>query len=134
MSTGTYRTPAAQLWRRLWRYVGPHKGKLVAVVLLNAAAAFADVFSFTLLIPFLNALFKSDQLLPATGTIGQVLQATIGFLLDEQHGDFIRTHFHVNPHDMEQHDIVLNTGRLSIHECAEVIRGALDVRGAFAKR
>ncbi|MBL0937433.1 MAG: ABC transporter ATP-binding protein [Gemmatimonadaceae bacterium] len=84
MSTGTYRTPASQLWRRLWRYVGPHKGKLVAVVLLNAAAAFADVFSFTLLIPFLNALFKSDQLLPASGTIGQVLQATIGFLLDEQ--------------------------------------------------
>lgn len=84
MSTGTYRTPAAQLWRRLWRFVGPHKGKLVAVVLLNAAAAFADVFSFTLLIPFLNALFEADSLLPATGTVGRVLDATIGFLLDEQ--------------------------------------------------
>ncbi|WP_291156229.1 ABC transporter ATP-binding protein [Gemmatimonas sp. UBA7669] len=84
MSTGTYRTPASQLWRRLWRFVGPHKGKLVAVVLLNAAAAFADVFSFTLLIPFLNALFEADSLLPATGTVGRVLDATIGFLLDEQ--------------------------------------------------
>lgn len=84
MSTGTYRTPASQLWRRLWRFVGPHKGKLVAVVLLNAAAAFADVFSFTLLIPFLNALFEADSLLPASGTVGRVLDATIGFLLDEQ--------------------------------------------------
>jgi len=84
VSTGTYRTPASQLWRRLWRFVGPHKGKLFAVVLLNAAAAFADVFSFTLLIPFLNALFEADSLLPATGTVGRVLDATIGFLLDEQ--------------------------------------------------
>lgn len=83
-TTGTHRTPAASLWRRLWRFVGPHKGKLVAVVALNAAAAIADVFSFTLLVPFFNAFFKSDSLLPATGTIGQVLNATIGFLLDEQ--------------------------------------------------
>lgn len=83
-TTGTHRTPAASLWRRLWRFVGPHKGKLVAVVALNAAAAVADVFSFTLLVPFFNAFFKSDSLLPATGTIGQVLNATIGFLLDEQ--------------------------------------------------
>jgi cytidylate kinase len=54
--------------------------------------------------------------------------------LDEQHGDFIRTHFHVNPHDMEQYDVVLNTGRLSIHECAEVIREALVAKGAVAGR
>jgi cytidylate kinase len=54
--------------------------------------------------------------------------------LDEQHGDFIRTHFHVNPHDMEQYDVVLNTGRLSIHECAQVIRAALEIRRAFAGR
>ena len=72
------------LWRRLWRFVGPHKGKLVVVVLLNAAAAFADVFSFALLVPFFNAFFKADQLLPASGTIGRVLDATIGFLLNEQ--------------------------------------------------
>jgi subfamily B ATP-binding cassette protein MsbA len=56
----------------------------VVVVLLNAAAAFADVFSFALLVPFFNAFFKADQLLPASGTIGRVLDATIGFLLNEQ--------------------------------------------------
>lgn len=82
-TTGTHRTPTAQLWRRLWRFVGPHKGKLVAVVVLNAAAAVADVFSFTLLVPFFNAFFKADSLLPQSGTIGRVLTATIGFLLDE---------------------------------------------------
>lgn len=82
--TGTFRAPPSLLWRRLWRFVGPHKGKLFAVVVLNAAAAVADVFSFTLLVPFFNAFFKTDQLLPSTGTIGRMLNATIGFLLDEQ--------------------------------------------------
>lgn len=82
--TGGHRTPAPVLWRRLWRFVGPHKGKLWLVVLLNALAAFADVFSFTLLVPFFNAFFKSEQLIPATGTIGRVLDTTIGFLLDER--------------------------------------------------
>jgi subfamily B ATP-binding cassette protein MsbA len=82
-ATGSYRTPGRLLWRRLWRFVVPHKGKLFLVVLFNALAAFADVFSFTLLVPFFNAFFKSDSLLPQTGTIGRVLNATIGFLLDE---------------------------------------------------
>jgi subfamily B ATP-binding cassette protein MsbA len=83
MATGSYRTAGPVLWRRLWRFVGPHKGKLVLVVLLNAFAAFFDVFSFTLLVPFFNAFFKADSLLPQSGTIGRVLNATIGFLLDE---------------------------------------------------
>lgn len=83
-TTGSYRTPGPQLWRRLWRFVGPHKGKLVLVVVLNALAAFADVFSFTLLVPFFNAFFKAESLLPSSGTIGRLLNATIGFLLDEQ--------------------------------------------------
>ncbi len=82
--TGGLRAPASHLWRRLWEFVNPHRGKLVAVVLLNAAAAVADVFSFTLLIPFFNAIFKTDQLLPTTGTIGTILEITIGFLLNEQ--------------------------------------------------
>jgi len=82
--TGSHRTPGPLLWRRLWRFVGPHKGKLVLVVVLNALAAFADVFSFTLLVPFFNAFFKAESLLPSSGTIGRLLNASIGFLLDEQ--------------------------------------------------
>ncbi|MBC8088311.1 MAG: ABC transporter ATP-binding protein, partial [Phycisphaerae bacterium] len=37
--------------------------------------------SFTLLIPFLQALFGQQNLLPTSGIIGDVLQATIGFLI-----------------------------------------------------
>ena len=80
--SSSLRTPAPVLWRRLWRFVAPHKGKLVAVVVLNATAAVADVFSFTLLVPFFNALFGLEQLLPAKGAIGELLNTSIGFLLD----------------------------------------------------
>lgn len=76
-------TPS-RLWRRLWEFVRPHKAKMVVVVVLNALAAVADVFSFTLLVPFFNAFFKNDQLLPSSGAIGRILDVTIGFLLDEQ--------------------------------------------------
>jgi len=63
-TTGTFKVPAPQLWRRLWAFVRPHRGKLVGVVVLNAVAAVADVFSFTLLIPFLNALFNKPDIIP----------------------------------------------------------------------
>jgi subfamily B ATP-binding cassette protein MsbA len=79
--TGSYRVPSRRLWGRLWTFVRPHQLKLVAVVLLNAVAAVADVFSFTLLIPFLNALFGKANILPATGLIRDVLSGTIGALL-----------------------------------------------------
>ncbi len=79
--TGSYRVPAPRLWGRLWSFVRPHRAKLVGVVSLNAVAAIADVFSFTLLIPFLNALFGKSQIIPATGMIGEILSATIGVLL-----------------------------------------------------
>jgi subfamily B ATP-binding cassette protein MsbA len=72
----------AGAWRRLWRFVGPHRGHLGMVVALNAVAAVADVFSFTLLIPFFNALFGADQLIPGTGAVTRLLAATVGALLD----------------------------------------------------
>jgi ATP-binding cassette, subfamily B, bacterial MsbA len=80
--TGSLRVQGSQLWRRLWRFVGPHRGKLYAVVGLNIAAAIADVFSFTLLIPFLNALFNEPALISGTGIIQRALAATVGLLLD----------------------------------------------------
>lgn len=82
--SGAFRTPPARLWRRLWTFVRPHKAKLFGVVTLNAVAAITDVFSFTLLVPFFNALFKNEQLLPTSGAIGRILEVTIGYLLDEQ--------------------------------------------------
>jgi subfamily B ATP-binding cassette protein MsbA len=81
-TTGSFRASAPKLWGRLWRFVRPHRLKLLAVVGLNAVAAVADVFSFTLLIPFLNALFGKANVLPASGLISDVLNATIGALLE----------------------------------------------------
>ncbi len=80
-TTGSHRVPTTQLWGRLWTFVRPHRGKLAGVVALNAVAAIADVFSFTLLIPFLNALFDKADIIPPTGFIGKLLNATIGMLL-----------------------------------------------------
>ena len=80
-TTGAHRVPTTQLWARLWTFVRPHRGKLAGVVALNAVAAIADVFSFTLLIPFLNALFDKADIIPPTGFIGKLLNATIGALL-----------------------------------------------------
>ncbi|MCC6245913.1 MAG: ABC transporter ATP-binding protein, partial [Gemmatimonadaceae bacterium] len=79
--TGTHRVPVRSVWGRLWTVVRPHRLKLFGVVLLNAVAAIADVFSFTLLIPFLNALFGKADFLPTSGIIRDVLSNTIGALL-----------------------------------------------------
>ncbi len=73
--------PSPKLWGRLWTFVRPHQAKLIAVVVLNAIAAIADVFSFTLLIPFLNALFGKSQIIPASGLVAELLNTTIGALL-----------------------------------------------------
>jgi subfamily B ATP-binding cassette protein MsbA len=70
------------LWSRLWGFVRPHRAKLVGVVVLNLLAAVFDVFSFTLLIPFLNALFEQPQLIPGNKVVSAILNTTIGFLLD----------------------------------------------------
>lgn len=79
--TGTHRVPVRGVWGRLWAVVRPHRLKLVGVVALNGVAAIADVFSFTLLIPFLNALFGKADFLPTSGAIRSVLSSTIGALL-----------------------------------------------------
>ena len=70
------------LWGRLWAFVRPHRSKLVGVVSLNLLAAVFDVFSFTLLIPFLNALFEQPQLIPSNKVVSAILGTTIGFLLN----------------------------------------------------
>ena len=80
--TGTHRVPTSNLWRRLWSFVKPHRGKLVAVVVLNVLAAVFDVFSLGLLIPFFNALFDQPSLIPDTGNVSRILEFTIGSLLD----------------------------------------------------
>ena len=67
------------MYRRLLPFLRPHFWRMIATVVCNLGAAVVDVFSLTLLIPFLNALFG----MPATtGAISRVQDAIIGRFLD----------------------------------------------------
>ena len=71
------------MYRRLLRYLRPHWWRMTGNVLSNVVAAALGAFSFTLLIPFLNALFTKQSLLPrAAGWISNVQARTIGIFLD----------------------------------------------------
>ena len=68
------------MYRRLLSFLRPHRWRMAGTVACNIAAAVLDVFSFTLLIPFLDRLF--DQ--PPRGTpISAIHERIIGSLLDE---------------------------------------------------
>jgi subfamily B ATP-binding cassette protein MsbA len=70
------------MYRRLLRFLRPHGWRMAATVAANVGAAILDVFTFTLLIPFLNALFKLPPLPSGAGLVGDALNATVGALLD----------------------------------------------------
>jgi subfamily B ATP-binding cassette protein MsbA len=54
------------MYRRLLRYLRPHSWRMVGTISCSVVAAALDVFSFTLLVPFLNALFGAASLIPTT--------------------------------------------------------------------
>lgn len=71
------------IYRRLLRFLRPHQWRMAGNVSCNIIAAGLDAFSFTLLIPFLNALFKQAYLLPkASGWIAEIQSRTVGAFLD----------------------------------------------------
>ena len=49
-----------QFWKVLKRFAAPYKGYLAGSVILNLFSAVFNIFSFALLIPILNILFKMD--------------------------------------------------------------------------
>ena len=49
-----------QFWKVLKRFAAPYKGFLAGSVILNLFSAIFNIFSFALLIPILNILFKMD--------------------------------------------------------------------------
>ena len=55
---------------------------MAATVACNIGAALLDVFSFTLLIPFLNALFDQPPVSSRPGLVNELLAWTVGQLLD----------------------------------------------------
>jgi len=66
------------MYGRLLRFVRPHAGRMVGTVACNIGAAILDVFSFTLLIPFLDAIFGTQT---QSGPINQLQQRLIGAFL-----------------------------------------------------
>ncbi|MEX2152853.1 MAG: ABC transporter transmembrane domain-containing protein, partial [Gemmatimonadaceae bacterium] len=71
------------LYRRLFRFLRPHGWRMAAAIASNIVASVLDAFAFTLLIPFLNALFERPSLIPGNlGLIAELQQRTLGALLD----------------------------------------------------
>jgi subfamily B ATP-binding cassette protein MsbA len=72
------------MYRRLLAFARPHSWRMAATVACNIAAAVLDVFSLTLLIPFLDRLFNQ----PASDSkIKQLQDLVFGRLLDGQSPD-----------------------------------------------
>jgi ATP-binding cassette, subfamily B, bacterial MsbA len=72
------------IYRRLLPFLRPHAWRMAGAIACSVLAAAFDAFSFTLLIPFLNALFGLSTLLPVHQSwLTHFLQLTIGSLLDQ---------------------------------------------------
>ena len=69
------------MYRRLLGFLRPHVWRLSGNVISSVVAAVLDAFMFTLLIPFLNALFDKPALTPA-GWLGDLQQRLIGQFLN----------------------------------------------------
>jgi ABC-type multidrug transport system fused ATPase/permease subunit len=81
--TGEMRAAAPlRVYPRLLRFLRPHTWRLGLTVVTNIGAAVLDVFSFTLLIPFLGALFGEPPIVDRPGLVNDVLSLTVGWFLD----------------------------------------------------
>ena len=72
------------MYRRLLTFLRPHWWRMAGNIIASIVAAVLDAFMFTLLIPFLNQLFKRPDILPA-GWIGDMQRRLIGQFLDPSH-------------------------------------------------
>ena len=64
--------------RRLLPFLRPHAWRMVATIASNLIAAFLDVFSLALLLPFLTVLFGADGMVGGTAVTGVVSTASHG--------------------------------------------------------
>lgn len=69
--------------RRLFRYLGPFRGRFVLAFALSAFASTLDVFSFVLVIPLLQSLFGTGQVLGADSAnlVERALEWAVGDLV-----------------------------------------------------
>jgi ATP-binding cassette, subfamily B, bacterial MsbA len=70
-------------YRRLFGFLRPHSWRMTAAISSSIIASVLDAFLFTLLIPFLNALFEQPDLIPpGMGFITRLQRQLIGAFLD----------------------------------------------------
>lgn len=65
------------MYRRLLVFLRPHTWRMSATIACNIGAALLDVFSFTLLIPFLDALFGTQTI----GRVTKIQEQIVGAFL-----------------------------------------------------
>jgi ATP-binding cassette, subfamily B, bacterial MsbA len=71
------------MYRRLLAFVRPHGWRMLGTVVASVIAALLDAYAFTLLIPFLNALFDLPSLIPPDkGLLTAIQQFSIGWLIE----------------------------------------------------
>ncbi len=70
------------VYRRLYPFLRPHRGRMAGAIGANMLAAVLDGFTLALLIPFLNTLFDQAPLPLGGSGLSNLLRSTIGLLLD----------------------------------------------------
>ncbi len=70
------------VYRRLYPFLRPHRGRMAGAIGANMVAAVLDGFTLALLIPFLNTLFDQAPLPLGGSGLSNLLRSTIGLLLD----------------------------------------------------
>ena len=71
-----------RLYRRLFAFLRPHVWRMAGNIAANFIGAALDGYSFALLIPFLDELFRQPPIPLGKGWVNTFLHATIGRLLD----------------------------------------------------
>jgi ABC-type multidrug transport system fused ATPase/permease subunit len=64
--------------RRLFPFLRPHAWRMAATIVANLVAAFLDVFSLALLLPFLTVLFGNEGMLGGASVTGVVNATSSG--------------------------------------------------------
>jgi subfamily B ATP-binding cassette protein MsbA len=68
-------------YRRLLQFLRPHWTRLAGNIVANVGGAALDAVAFSLLIPFLNLLFRTGQPIPVTGKLAAMLDWLVGRML-----------------------------------------------------
>ena len=131
MHTAEMRAKAPRrVYPRLLRFLRPHSWRMAFTVITNIVAAVLDVFSFTLLIPFLSALFGEPPLVDRPGLVNDLLAFTVGWFLDptDQMGSLLNVIFFILAVIVLKNTLVWVSGQLGAQLQEYVVR---DLRNAL---